>query len=231
MISKMTDQIQTKFIVVVIFVVLYFISFWLLTIGYFTPYWLLIDLSSGDFDNDWNADHLSDRLGDYNCSSIGLVKPTYNCDVFVLDWFEQRNEHGITRILGNTFILMTTAVVVVYTNSLMLITTVVFDLFGQSLYMSLLSISLGVFYPIAALLTLVGSIYVETSYMSDTGFSAMLCTTAGSLMLIVYTGFILYDQKYIKHDRLSNVKVQKCKHISSNANRRSQTTTSAFVRK
>ncbi|XP_060574777.1 uncharacterized protein LOC132732386 [Ruditapes philippinarum] len=109
---------------------------------------------------------------------------------------------------------MTTAFVVVFTNASLLITAFVFDLFKYSLYMSLLSISFGVFYPVAAILVLVATIYVEASFKYDTGFSAMICTIAGGLMLIFYVSLIFYDRQYIKRSLTSWPNENKHKHSS-----------------
>ncbi|XP_053402230.1 uncharacterized protein LOC128557825 isoform X1 [Mercenaria mercenaria] len=227
----MTSRKDIKFGVVVAFGLVYFVSFWLLTIGYFTPYWLLINLSSGDFDSAWISTHTTASYYSWipwkygsACNSVGLVKPTMNCDESIYDWFETSNIHSIRTILRPTFILMTTAVVVVYTNAMMLITAVVFDLFHYSLYMSLLSISFGVFCPIAAVLILVATIYVEAAYTTDTGYSPMLCTVSGCLMLIFYISLIVYDRKYIQSSTTSKPK-EKSKHAAGGNKRGSRDTT------
>lgn len=93
---------------------------------------------------------------------------------------------------------MTTAVAIVYTNAIMIGLAIVFGMLEYSLFTSLLSISFGVCYPIAAILILVATIYIEATYKYKTGFSTMICTIAGGLMLFFYIALILYDQMYVK---------------------------------
>lgn len=129
----------------------YFISFWLLTVGYFAP----------------------------------------------------------ATFYGNSFKLLTPAIVVVYTNASLLIIAIIFDMFEYTLYMSFLSISFGVFYPVAAILTLVATVFMERAYKWNTGYSAILCTIAGGLMLIFYVGLILYDRQYINRSMTASSSIVK----------------------
>ncbi|XP_060580386.1 uncharacterized protein LOC132737149 [Ruditapes philippinarum] len=148
---------RIKFRVVIVFGIIYFVSFWLLTIGYFTPYWVLIHLVDGKYDNEWyRTQHQIFYARNYapwnsylheKCYSMGVV--TRSCDSKTFDWFMENNVDYTSTVLGISFKLMTAAIVVVYTNASLLVTAVVFDLFQNSLYMSFLSISFGVFYPTA----------------------------------------------------------------------------------
>ncbi|XP_053402231.1 uncharacterized protein LOC128557825 isoform X2 [Mercenaria mercenaria] len=173
----MTSRKDIKFGVVVAFGLVYFVSFWLLTIGYFTPYWLLINLSSGDFDSAWISTHTTASYYSWipwkygsACNSVGLVKPTMNCDESIYDWFETSNIHSIT------------------------------------------------------VLILVATIYVEAAYTTDTGYSPMLCTVSGCLMLIFYISLIVYDRKYIQSSTTSKPK-EKSKHAAGGNKRGSRDTT------
>ncbi|XP_060584030.1 uncharacterized protein LOC132740191 [Ruditapes philippinarum] len=216
---------RIKFRVVIVFGIIYFVSFWLLTIGYFTPYWVLIHLVDGKYDNEWSRTNYPFNVAPWNsylnekCYSIGVV--TRSCDSKTFDWFKENNIDYTSTVLGNSFKLMTAAIVVVYTNASLLVTAVVFDLFQNSLYMSFLSISFGIFYPTAAILILVATIYVENAYRQDTGYSAMLCTIAGCLMLIFYAAIITYDIHYIKRSYTKSSKIQNPKQaLESNEFRR-----------
>ncbi|XP_060584027.1 uncharacterized protein LOC132740188 [Ruditapes philippinarum] len=159
---------------------IYFISFWLLIIGYFTPGWLIVHYG---------------RNYRRKCL-IGVV--TQSCDTSSFNLALRNELNDKSRILENVFKLMTSAIVVVFTNASLLITALIYDLYEYSLYMSLLSISFGIFYPVAAILILVATIYVEATCTDDTGYSTIMCTVAGSLMLIVYAGLIMYDRQYIQ---------------------------------
>lgn len=209
----MKVQRGRKFYYIVTLGILYFISFWLLTIGYFTPVWIKINLESGAYDEDYNRLQIWERLQiypDYSsppmplslfgsqrpCTGIGLVRPTLLCHPGIYNWIESRNVKEIGYILKNAFILMTTAIAAVYVNAILLVAAIVFNFFQKTLYMSFLSISFGVLYPAAAILILVATTYVEASFTYDSGYSVMLCSISGSLMFIFYVGLIWYDMNY-----------------------------------
>lgn len=97
----MISKRRIKQVVFVTLGIVYFISFWLLTVGYFTPYWLLVNLTSGSFDDDWNKQFYYRPMPwtmNRSCESIGLVKPTYNCDSEIFDWLEDKNVHQIRKL-------------------------------------------------------------------------------------------------------------------------------------
>jgi hypothetical protein len=96
-IKKMLSK-RIKFRVVILFGIIYFVSFWLLTIGYFTPYWVLIHLVDGKYDNEWfrvKTYNFARNYAPWNsylhekCYSMGVV--TRSCDSKTFDWFMEYN--------------------------------------------------------------------------------------------------------------------------------------------
>ena len=101
LLDKMVPR-KWKFIIVISFGIIYFLIFWLLTIGYFTPYWIKVNMS----DDHYNQKALTNWLpspypwnNGSSCNSMGIV--TKDCDYVIYNWFMVNDIDSICKLANN----------------------------------------------------------------------------------------------------------------------------------